>query len=329
MIPELILSTLFLCGTAILCYLIVHEENASANSQSAIKRKKVTIKRLSISQLICGIVAAFLFYWSGYNQSTQLNVIDETGKRNEKLTELSNAVVSLNSTLLETNNLLIDSTKKIGEQTQSITKKINELTNQSSKLLSIIDSKTDEEFKITGELNFNKFVDTSYKNAVFKLGGFTNYINSKSIYNTNDLNYFVLYSGFKPLIMQVHEGNLVLSGKIFDINNNLLVEFKNNYWRLNKYYVGKFNFDEYGIEIFDNKGRVAFSVDIQPQNIIMIQGLVLDDANNFILVLSENGANLLNVSQQGIDTKILHILSEKPFKQLFEYTDEKWHGKRL
>ncbi len=129
--------------------------------------------------------------------------------------------------------------------------------------------------------------------------------------------------GLNTLFFQIKNNTLLVTMTIYDAQKNLIAEVDSNKWRINKNLVSKFNFDEKGLEIFDNKGRIALSIDILFNNTIQIQGLIENDVQ--VLYLTENGALFTTPNE---NEGIVNFLKRDPYRQLFKYTGKKWHGVR-
>ena len=141
--------------------------------------------------------------------------------------------------------------------------------------------------------------------------------------------------------MEFNEKNEVLfSIKIFDLQGNWIAEVEKNYWRPNKNFTGKFNYDENGFEVLDNKNQVVFNVDILENNKIFIQGVIpVPETKNIYLWGDNSGTGFPFLSQEEIQLynarkKSDYYLDLKKqieyvkIKQLFEYTTKDFLHKR-
>ncbi len=148
---------------------------------------------------------------------------------------------------------------------------IKKLTVSSNVLINKLDKKADKviaENAITGELEMEFDATYSENQKVFIIfGGATM---EESIKGIGPL---ISVGNLHPLNAKIRNNKLLISMKVYDMNENLLAEIEDNNWRPNKNFTGKFNYDKKGFEIIDNQGNIAANFDILGPNKIKIQGI--------------------------------------------------------
>lgn len=332
---------------------LLDSSEASKNGWEQYKRKLAKIYAFLIA--IVGITSSFCSYFLALQDAEDITDIKNFGEANIKL---NNATIELNSQTLklsninkeliennnklsETNNqiatkntLLINESKEIIDHTSQISNQINEISKQSASVLNIIDKKTDDEFAVTGTFSLKTTVDLNKSGGVnFKVG--TNIFNysleelSKPLPISSVFNKITkLNSGFENISIRYSNNNIYLSGTIYDINKNIIVELVDNKWRVNKTFIYKFNFDDHGIELFNHLGQVVFSLDINERNQVQIQGISYNHDLNVVGISTTSGLVILNLLENNFHTRLDDALYKHKFMPIFEYTGNVWRRVR-
>ena len=76
---------------------------------------------------------------------------------------------------------------------------------------------------------------------------------------------------------------MLISLKVFDLKGNLIAEVENNFWRPNRNFTGKFNYDDRGFEVIDNQGNIAVNIEFVGNNQIVINGIFPIIKQNLLL----------------------------------------------
>lgn len=275
--------------------------------------------------LVLTILAAIAAFVANKQDIRQKNRIEELGtigtnltSEVKKLSEINNSIASKTDNIVAENKLLTEQNIELTNKAKILIEKVGALTEKSHVLLNKLDVKTDDEFAISGE--FNLLLDKEQSDITLHYGS-NEIINPKEsfIFGLN-INGMSVSANYAPIYFLIANDVLYITTKLYDEEANLIVEIENNKWRLNKNFVSKFNFDDKGVEIFDNKGRVFFSVNILPQNTIEIQAIL---ASGKTLDLVTPNGFFGGINGDGIS--ILNTLNIQP---LFEYTGNKWRGVR-
>lgn len=325
----------------ILNLMIYNNDKENVENEESIKKRyqHSTGTKLASINFVVGIVTVIFGYICGKEESKRQDHMYSLAKVSAHLDTLSanldSQSVSLLSldTALSNRNLeigsknynLIDKTKAIANNLQSITNEIKHISNRSSEVLGILDKKTDDEFAISGELNLHLNTDTSSILPLIVDFGSNIDNNYNPPYNYLPISTFQFLtkgSTWDKLEIKVIKNIVYLNGRIEDIEGKIIMELEDNKWRVNKKFLGKFNFDKKGLEIIDDFGRIIFSIDLSNERTIKIRGIALINENSFCIV-SDNGCLLSKTGN--LKTK----LNLNPTKKIFKYLGNKWHGVRM
>lgn len=241
----------------------------------------------------------------------------------KKLSDLNNSISTRTEEMTSANSKIIEASYNLDQQSKALLEEVQILTKQSKKLVDTINSRGEyesEENAKTGELQFRNapiFKENDDVNIV--VGGFT----------------------FKnPFNIQVEDGKILFSLNVYDIDGNLVAEIDRNYWRPNKNFSGKFNYDESSFEVIDNKGRVAISIQYLGKSII-IQGMfTFIESGSIILAGSSTAYFPLHVAGKNDETNykgnllaydqaLRMAIESVNIKPIFRYTGKKWLHQRL
>ncbi|MFT3705173.1 MAG: hypothetical protein QM802_22595 [Agriterribacter sp.] len=247
-------------------------------------------------------------------------------------TSLGNKNVQLgdiNQKLGKENNSLIQKVENIAAKTHVLTNEINQLSQNSNQLLAILKKNTDDEFAIAGELSLKLDSNAIGKAAIPRIDWGNNNIMLGYYMPYQRLNFFndlPAKSTWDAISIRAEQYRILLKGKIVDLEENIIMEIQENKWRVNKAFLGKFNFDDKGMEIFDTKGRVIFSINLSSDNTITFRGLITTAQNpDLVIVSSDNGFHLFESREKKVRDSLLTTIYTKP---LFKYLGNKWHGVR-
>jgi len=207
-----------------------------------------------------------------------------------------------------------------------LTNDIQELTQESHELINKLDIKTDHEFAVTGEFvfDFDKPFNEDEDVRVF-FGSMSISAPLSDFRKINGISRFISI-GYNPLRFKIIGQKLLVSCKIYDTSDNFIVEIIDNKWRVNKNAVSKFNFDNKGFEVFDNKGRVSISVTIIEDNVLLVQGIFPNRKYKSMAIASAFG---YSPNESFGSSEDEYRLDTTTFYQLFNYTGNKWHGERI
>lgn len=279
---------------------------------------------------LASTLSVFAAYYSSQQDQTQKNQIQNLGiiskdlgitnlKLGNKVKELQEANIEISKrieTLTVSSNLLIEEVKKLSVQSELIIKNI--------------DAKADKEYAkntSTGELELNYYTSGTEK-LIFVLGGGS----------LDDAN--ITIGNERPFKIQLQNGQLYVTTKVYDIDNNLIAEIENNKWYLNKNYAGKFNYDKTGFEVIDNKGNIALSIDVLASNKVAIQGIFPIKSAQRVFIAGKKGftsipysskvndANILRVAGLKYDAFFNKCIQDVEMKKLFQYTGKNYLGQR-
>jgi hypothetical protein len=309
----------------------------------------------SILLLLAGMSAAWATYVANNKSEKQQQNIEELGLINkelgtknndlgEKIRNLSELTLRLteeNRELTDQSKLIIEEVKKLvgssinianenkdlTTQNKTLIQEVQKLNTSSYELINKLDAKTDNEYEVTGSFSFS--ID-SLENAdqfevILGKNPTMNAYNALELKMSNG-NFRLLNRN--GISLNLINNYLLLDAKIYDANGDIIAEVEKNHWRINKNSVSKFNYDNKGFEIFDNKGRIVFSIDIR-KNGIFIRGIIPEsELGKFVLYTDDT---YLKFSNLDINTfSDYNKLYEKgdPITQMFEYNIKNWRHKR-
>jgi hypothetical protein len=286
------------------------------------KEKPRHIKVAAIFQIVCVAVLAGISIWQDLDssatqkeiqQNTRLNpAIERLGELNDSIATESNAISDNNGKIERNNSLLIDSVRTLERNVEALTKSNVDITNQ------IRDENTN-----TGELTlkFDKPIGDN-DNVSVEWGNMVTGNPAKLINNSQ----FIVIDGHPLVTLKIQNGELLISTKIFDIYQNLLVEIDNNRWWVNPHYKAKLNYDNKGVEVIDDRDNIMFSLDILSNSEIKIEGIYW--VGNGFQIFNDNGW----VQSVPLDYFIKNYTKlTSHFTKLFNYTGEEkdWIHKRV
>lgn len=135
--------------------------------------------------------------------------------------------------------------------------------------------------------------------------------------------------------LQMYIANLqyFISASIHDLNDNLILEIKDNKWRIYPNAVSKYNYDAKGFEVFDKTGRIALSIDFRLGNqhskttpTLYVQGVI--PCKEHVLGFFQTSTFLPDFNYSSpADARQLY--DSLPIKPMFRYLGNNWQGDRL
>ena len=290
--------------------------------------------------LIAGICASFATYKSGAADQEQKDTIQKLGEKNKDLNELliklnilNNNITSNVQDLVKTNNKLSETNIVLATESQALIEEVKTLSEKSQQIISTVDKRTEVETAQnlqTGTLDmvFDNIVKDD-DNVRVKFGGT---IMGNTVKDLKSGKAKLILSGNKDLLSLKFDNNnrMLFSLRIFDIDNNLIAEIENNSWRPNKNFTGKFNYDNRGFEVIDNKGNVAIRVNVIANNTIDIQGVFPMKEENIVFICGENMLQPISFPVSEEKRKSYNeLIKEINIKPLFRYTGANWLHSRL
>lgn len=283
----------------------------------------------SVVILVLTILAAIAAFWANKQDSNQKDRIETLGQTNTDLTEQVRKLSILNNDIANNAQKIADRNSELAVKNLQLTTKANELisrvdllTEQSYELVKKLDTKTDEEFAVSGEFEFSinqgKSIVQIYS---IEMGG------NLALVTYNQRNMSLIHIG-DVCDIYLRDFKLMVTGKFYDLQRNLIAEIEENRWRVSKTSVSKFNFDENGFEVFDIKGRLVVQFDIRGPK-IKLQGYFAAKSMK-VLTVTDNGGSL--DFPYGTDTlnKEVYKYYDKHLnsRSLFIYCGNRWHGIR-
>lgn len=309
------------------------------------------LKNWPAALLLCaGIVACIATFVSSKQDQDQKDAIQKLGQENlalskeiSKLDSINNNIASRVEQLSDENNKLIGENINLSKETKALISEVQNLTEKSKQLIDKIDKTTTysaEENLQTGELTIgldSKLSDNDNINVLF--GQNITVAPIKKLKEGKGLPFSL--GSMLAIFLKIDNNNKFLFNiQVFDIEENLIAEIINNNWRSNKNYVSKFNYDESGFEVMDNKGRIVLNIDLISNNTILIQGIWLNQEKQICLIGSkgfvlipaktpEYEAALKAKQNKDYNTYIKESINKVQIKQLFEYTGKHWLHRRI
>lgn len=292
-------------------------------------KRENTIAIIGFILLLVGVSQSYCSSRAALKAKTISDSLMELKEKENKI--VSDSLKWATNTIITLQKEQIDTSKTILANSNSLIlaqKEINRLTEKSQALINELNNKTDEEFKVTGSFSFSF---DSLKNSdqyevvlgKFKTGSPFNIPELK----VNNCNYGLI--NHNNLKIRIQNCKLVLDAKIYDVERNLIAEVSENSWRINRNFVSKFNYDDRGFEVFDNKGRIALSVDIRRDGVFVRGILRSSETDDAILVADDKRYPFSYVNEQSL-LNLYKLYTEKdPITPMFSYTGKKWRFKRI
>lgn len=284
------------------------------------------------------ILAAGAAYWSTIENNDQLNRMEkydtlsiELSKEIQELSDLNNSIAKRidriateNLTLTEQNFNLIDRSNELIGKVEHLTKASNELI----KKVDIRTEKSSAENAVTGILDFeNKIPFKNDEKLIFNVGG------NKMGFMIKQFTVLPLPGlikiGDKNIIpIKVEDGKIKISIVVLDLDGKVLIDIKDNVRVRSLNNGSKFNYDSTGVEVIDNQGFVALSINMDSRTEMSIQGYFLERNSGSLYIYGEKG--LLMTNSDIISRKnIIDYIKKINIRNLFEYPANNWIRKRF
>jgi hypothetical protein len=293
----------------------------------------------SVLLLIAGILAVAGSFISSTKDTQQKDSIERLGNENLNLSKEIHKLNILNEDISEKVKKIVTENNKTSAENLQLSQHSKELISEVQHLIIKVDSTTTNEAaenKKTGEL-FLTFNSEFKKRVSFKVGG-----NSFALTLDQIRNGAQIFASVNkdPLSIKVVNNKLLISMRVFDIDGNLIAEIEDNFWRPNPNLTAKFNYDDHGFEVADNKGNIVVSINITATNEIEIQGIFAIKESKLFYIAGSNGFNLLSFKNPDMIALVYkkYNLTYEDFlnskiqqtniTQLFEYTGKNWLHKR-
>lgn len=269
------------------------------------------------------------------NDVTRLQRLDSTlGYEIDSMSYVNHEIDSSTQVMVNSNNQLTSNNLELTKDADLITRKTEKVTQESKSISEVLNTKTDQEFEVTGEFDFP--IDSSYSNGLLvnvvtgipSAGGYTKAELGNGTYR------ILSYENFQ---INTSKHKFIITGTIYDLNDNIIVEIQENKWRLNKNSVSKFNYDNNGFEVFDNTGRVAMSLNFVKRGNLPNSGEIEMQVQGIFPLSKNREATIWIYGQRRIilpygtrelNQKIRDTFDLRPVLPLFKYMGMKWRHVR-
>lgn len=291
-----------------------------------IKKNEELDKKKSINTLfIFNVIFAFIIGVStlvlNLYQSKQFNEIQDTGKETLDTARATKQLAEEIKNLQEVNDRIVSNVGKLTSASNGLIKRIDSTTTETSK-----------ENALTGEFSFNlgqPIYDSSTITVTYGAFEATNSVKPIKGKWYTGFNFIKFRDGTVPLTFDVINNKLVMSLKVYDLNGDMIVDIINNHWYRYQNNTGKFNYDSRGFEIFDKKGDLVFNVNMFSNNKMKMQGYLIDRNHHFILVGGQQFDVTWNWGEIPNASELFTIINHNKIKQIFNYNEKNYIGKRL
>ena len=182
----------------------------------------------------------------------------------------------------------------------------------------------------SGEFDF--IVDTGnlFLADILSDHGFGTYNYSELTFNPDNYYYMVTECN---LTTYIYHFKRYIDAEIRDLHGNLLLEFRKSKWQVFRNAIGKFNYDDNGLEVYDKEGRIAF-------NMNFVDGGSQFTFFNGIIPCTSTRLGYFSYSSSVFSTnmpygtpKLNHefdsLYRARPIKPIFRYTGRDWQHSRL
>ncbi len=125
-----------------------------------------------------------------------------------------------------------------------------------------------------------------------------------------------------PLTAKIIDGKLSISTTIVDKSNKIIAQIVDNQWRVNPNNSFQRNYDDNAVEVIDEQGDVALSVELTNADTVQIQGIFNSQTKDALVIASKlTGMRILAMDAQSIRNK--EQLEGKSWKEIYhEYAQE-------
>jgi len=273
---------------------------------------------------VAGIVAVIGTFVSSNGDAAQKDNIENLGKENKELNTEIKQLEELDTKISKHNEQLGEENKVLTGQSRALIADVKKLTAKSQQLIRTINERTAYEAAenlVSGELKID-FKPTFHNDEITVILGNDTSTNSMKRLSNGTSRLFS-FGSQDPITFNFAHNKINISSTIFDQEGNLIAEIDANSWRPNKNMICRFNYDNRGLEVIDNKRRIVFNIDIKNDSLV-IQGVFNDSEHKQVWIYGNNGMNGLDISRQReIDNLRTSI------RPLFVYTGKNWLHKRL
>lgn len=282
------------------------------------------------------ILAAGAAYWSTIENNDQLNRMEKydtlnikLSKEIQELSDLNNSIAKRIDTIVTENFTLTEQNFRLTQKANELIEKVEQLTNTSNELIKKVDvrtEKTSAENAVTGIIDFvNEIPFNKNEKLVFSIGG------NKMAFMVERFTKLPLPGlvkiGDKDIIpIKVEDGRIKISIVVLDLDGKVLIEIKDNVWVKNSNNGSKFNYDSNGLEVIDNQGFVALSINMDSRTEVSIQGYFLERITGSLFIYGGKGIYPTNINSS--KKNIIEIIEKADIRRLFEYPANNWIGKR-
>jgi hypothetical protein len=295
-------------------------------------KEKKGIKYVLWVELVLAIVIGFVDFRSKILSNETQEEIKDTLNITK---DLSEAILNLQGINANLSNNINDNVKQV----KSIEDKSNAVINNSNNVIKDISYLNKLTNKLTGEIdslinvNYNQNATSgtlSFSQVtpirdrdILKIHFGDNNLNLSAVDISNGKYKEWLHLGTDlPFELKVIDGKLNFSTIVYDLNGVWITEIKNNFWRRNPCYIGKFNYDNKGFEVIDNSNYVAFAIDFVKQNEINIDGIFLEVKDHVVLIASQMGLKMVPWQPNWNIYDIEKAKSGNSIKPIFKYDNQ-------
>ena len=280
--------------------------------------------------LLATITCALLAWYQSNQDGKQKDRIEDLGKENSKLTQQVEKLSAINNDIASNNSSLTQHNIELTNKTRQLIEEVQKLTTASNAIINKVDARAERQATETAsrgefDLAFEKPLEDNETIAVY-LGNIRtgNWVHR---YKSDTPPGSVSLDGETDLAqLRVINGEMKFSAKIYNLQGKWIADIENNAWNRNPNNTGMFNYDSKGFEIIDNKGFVAFSVELISRTEVRIQGYLFDRNVGGMMVIGTSGMKPLraNSTYKEMTDTIRSVKTEK----IFDYTSKNWLGKR-
>lgn len=295
--------------------------------------KVKSINRLLGFELIFGFfICLFTLYMSLSNQK-QTDRIDDNVKYTKDLSEEVRKLQTVNKQISENIRFKVDSNNIFITETNKLATVIEEISKKSREVSIEINERTGNQFAeiaLTGKLNFkNPYELRNTDSITFQYGSTTMVQTISELTDINGPHKNIVLGNKELVKVNYLTNHILINTTVYDLSGNWVLEIVNNYWRRNPNYTGKFNYDENGFEIIDNRGYVVLSLDMKGKDRINLQGYVLSREAGILFVFGKTAMTWLSLGDKTPMTEFNNTFRDAGVKQIFTYTGENWLHERV
>jgi hypothetical protein len=270
------------------------------------------------------VLTALFAYAKNVDSDKQLNRMENydslnlrLGEEIKNLSNINNSIAGRIDTIVTENKLLTQQNIALSNKANELIEEVKKLSIISNDLIERVDVRTEKttlENALMGEIILKNSAPLRDDEILTVNVGGMSFGNSVLSYKSNDPPKNIFINGKDLIPLKVINGAVKISAKVYDLSGNWIVEIKDNKWTRNPNNTGKFEYDDSGFEIVDNRGFTALSINLDSRTNISIEGYLLDIRTSELFI---SGNMTFRTSINRPLKQIIELLEKANIRKLF------------